>query len=349
VPLNTKLLPSDVFIDSSIKLRNVFRYQRLVWFVTVALILAGCQSRYPQTKTLRAYVFDLPVLITLTIDDSTVLKQSADLAFSEIARLGEKFDPLNSDGALYLFNMKHKTSDPELYRILDQFKLISGLSKGALNIFIGLVEESYGFGSTNPTAPSPEYLHEVLLPLRRGRLDFSRDQREIKFPNDAYNISLVGVREGYTADQALSYLSMAGSGIGKVQIGNYIACGDSPDGTGWEIPIMDLAGEQEWASLFVENRGVATVTGADRAYIYREIVYHINLDPRTGEPARGLESVTVVAPTCETAGLLAKSVFILGVEEGLEILNSLPGVEGMIVTEDYTVVQTDSLTRWIKG
>ena len=289
------------------------------------------------------------MLITLAADDAAIVKQSADLGFSEVARLGQKFDPLNSDGALYQFNKRHKTTDPEIYRILNQFNLLSQNTKGALNIFMGLVEEAYGFGSTNPTAPSPEMLRETLLPLRRGRLDFYREKEEIKFSNDAYKISLVGIREGFTADQALSHLSLAGSRIAKVQIGNYIACGDSPDGTGWKIPIMDGGGEAEVASLYVENRGVAAVTASDRAYTYREILYHINIDPRTGEPARGLESVTVIAPTCEIAGLLAKSVFILGVEEGLAILNSLPDVDGLIITDNKTIIHSDSLARWIGG
>lgn len=56
------------------------------------------------------------------------------------------------------------------------------------------------------------------------------------------------------------------------------------------------------------------------------------LDPRSGSPSRGISSVTVIAPTAMAADALSTAVFVLGPEEGLQLLER-NGVEGAIWTD----------------
>jgi thiamine biosynthesis lipoprotein len=57
------------------------------------------------------------------------------------------------------------------------------------------------------------------------------------------------------------------------------------------------------------------------------------LDPRTGWPVRGVRSVTVICPDGELADALATSVFVMGREEGLRLIESLQGVEALVVDD----------------
>ena len=73
--------------------------------------------------------------------------------------------------------------------------------------------------------------------------------------------------------------------------------------------------------------------------------YHHILDPRTGEPARGCRSVTIVAGHATVADGLSKGVFILGPERGMALVERLPDVEAVIVDRRTTEVLISSGLR----
>ncbi len=73
--------------------------------------------------------------------------------------------------------------------------------------------------------------------------------------------------------------------------------------------------------------------------------YHHIFDPRTGQPARLTQSVTVVAKDAASADALATAAFVLGPQAGLQLLEDLPDVEGLLVGADGRLFQTSGLRR----
>jgi len=71
--------------------------------------------------------------------------------------------------------------------------------------------------------------------------------------------------------------------------------------------------------------------------------YHHLLDPDFGEPARGCRSVTLVSNKAVMADAVAKGVFILGPTEGMKLIEQLPDIEGVIVTDDNDVMISSGL------
>ena len=85
--------------------------------------------------------------------------------------------------------------------------------------------------------------------------------------------------------------------------------------------------------MALENSTFSTSGDYERFFIAGGRRYHHILDPDTGEPARGASSVTIVAPRAALADGLSTGVFVLGPDRGMALIERLPDVEGVIVTD----------------
>lgn len=108
--------------------------------------------------------------------------------------------------------------------------------------------------------------------------------------------------------------------------------GGPPEGGGWRIGLEDPTDPGRcWNGLALRDRAVTTSGDYLRNFTAGGRRYGHILDPRTGWPvSNGCQSVTVVAPTCTEAGLFSTAAFILGAEEGLDLLETHYGVHGCI-------------------
>jgi hypothetical protein len=128
----------------------------------------------------------------------------------------------------------------------------------------------------------------------------------------------------------------------------------------WTIPVADPANPADNAKPIIELRlselSVATSGSGARGFQIGEKTYSHILDPRTGRPVgttasgrparNGAATVTVVAPDNATANALATSVCVLGVEEGLKLVRSVPGAECLIQLNGGGRVRSDNFKRF---
>jgi thiamine biosynthesis lipoprotein len=148
-------------------------------------------------------------------------------------------------------------------------------------------------------------------------------------------VDLGGIAKGYGVDRAVGLLVGQGSGC-LINVGGDLAVrGKRPDGKSWLIGVQD---PRDPSRLFVKlrlegERAVATSGDYQRFFDVGGARYHHILDPRTGWPARGTRSATVIASTCALADAWATAAFVLGPAEGVAALEAEPGIEGVLVTE----------------
>jgi len=139
-------------------------------------------------------------------------------------------------------------------------------------------------------------------------------------------------------DQVAQFLDTQGVVNYLVEIGGEIRCrGWNQQGKAWIIgidrPVAGSApGDALESVIHVSNEAVAT-SGDYRAFhYYQGKQYSHAINPRTGYPMEnGVASATVVAPTCAFADALATALMIMGEEDGLQLVESLPDVEVLLV------------------
>ena len=161
--------------------------------------------------------------------------------------------------------------------------------------------------------------------LTEGAFDIYKGSKEAK-PDFG------GIAKGYAVDKAVLYLRSRGIKDAIVNAGGDMYClGRGKDGGPWRIGIRNPSQKNSnLATLLLTDRAAATSGDYERPS-------HI-INPKTGKPVNAkMASATVLANDCLTADALATAVFVLGPEKGMELLNRLENVEGVIISEDYPI------------
>ena len=177
----------------------------------------------------------------------------------------------------------------------------------------------------------------------------------IEFEVDGMAITFGGIAQGYAVDEALKVIKGFGIKQALVNIsGDLYAMGIKPGGEKWTVELEnpDKSGNADTdieplPTFVFEDKAVTTSGNYYRYYDPEGEVGHI-MDPRTGYSAVSCISATVIADTTIQADALATSVFVLGPEEGMDLVESLDGVEALIIDSGRNIYESSGLSEYIK-
>jgi thiamine biosynthesis lipoprotein len=154
-------------------------------------------------------------------------------------------------------------------------------------------------------------------------------------------IGFGGIGKGYAAEMAKSLLKQKGVKSGIVNAaGDLTAWGHQPNGKPWTIGIANPdAARQAFSFLEITDTSVATSGNYEKFVLIDGKKYSHTIDPKTGLPIRGIKSVTIICPNAEIADAITTPVMIMGVKVGLDLVNQLKGVAGIII-DDNDIIYT---------
>lgn len=167
---------------------------------------------------------------------------------------------------------------------------------------------------------------------------------------EGVRIDLGGVAKGFGIDRALAAIQEAGMAGGLVDVGGDLRVfGRPPRGPKWEVQVQDPAGPGTIATLSLASGAVCTSGSYQRHVQIQGRSYSHIIDPRTGRPAEGVASATVIAPDAQTADGWATALSVLG-RAGLPRLPA--GVEALLLigpAESPQAVATPGLTAYLQA
>ena len=158
----------------------------------------------------------------------------------------------------------------------------------------------------------------------------------IFLPQHGMALDLGGIGKEYAVDCVMNMAIQRGIPNVLVDFGNDVRVrGCAPDKEFWWIGLENAAHPGKcWTGVAVTDHAVATSGDYLRNFVFNGRRYGHILDPRTGYPAfNDCRAVSIIAPSCTIAGLLATSVCILGAKEGLQLVELHPGAAGVVTTE----------------
>ncbi len=287
--------------------------------------------------------------ISVVAENETKGNEYINLATNEIKRIEKLISSWDDNSQTSLINMNAGIAsvkvDKELFQLIQRSLRISKLTLGAFDISYASMDRIWKFDGSMTEMPSEESIIRSVERVGYSNIILDEKDQSVFLKLKKMKIGFGGIGKGYAADRAKELLQNKGVKAGIINAsGDLNAWGKQPDGKDWMVAIVNpLNKEKVFSWLPVENSAVVT-SGNYEKYIKLngELYSHI-IDPRTGYPSKGILSVSILAKSAELADALATSVFVMGVETGLDFINQLNGVECIIVNADNKVITSKNI------
>jgi thiamine biosynthesis lipoprotein len=228
----------------------------------------------------------------------------------------------------------------DFLRVMMTAKTIFELSGGAWDATVYPLVNLWGFGRAGrQRAAPPKQKIAALMPDIGFENILIEPNGALVKKNKFVTLDLASIAKGYGVDQVAQVIRKSGFNNYLVEIGGEIfASGHRADGKFWRIginrPRIDAAFDDVYKIVDLNNQAFAT-SGDYRNFFEADgIRYSHIIDPRTGYPvSNGVVSVSIIAGNCTLADGLATAVMVMGPERGLDLINRLEGVDGLIIVE----------------
>lgn len=339
--------------------QRLYAVVALLLFLTVVILFynrysfTGSQSSQPLTVT----DYKLNTYVTVSIYDSNdttlhnecmALCDKYELIFSrtnpesELYKLNHGVLPQSSDG--------YYTISDELFEVISVGKKYSEMSDDAFCIAMEPLTSIWNFTNGMDMVPDDAHINTV-LPFLNSEDVLLRAPNEVAFVNKEIGIDLGAIAKGYIADKIKEYLISEGVNSALIYLGGNVLCiGEKETGAfkiGIEKP-FDMDGDPV-AVVSISDTSVVTSGTYERYFEKDGEFYHHILDKNTGYPFNNeLTAVTIISLSSTDADALSTTCFSLGLEKGMELLESLDYADGFFITKDGEYYYTEGFEEKYK-
>jgi thiamine biosynthesis lipoprotein len=230
----------------------------------------------------------------------------------------------------------------ELFRLIQRSLDISVLTRGAFDITYESVGQHYDFRNRQRPDQETVDVSRLLIDYRLVTLDQS--SATVAFEAQGVRINLGGIAKGYVVERGVDILRIAGVQNGIVSAGGDSRLLGDRRGQPWMVGIRDPRIDGAVAmTLPLADEAISTSGDYERYFEEDGVRYHHIISPSTGDPASGVHSATVLGPDAVLTDALSTSVFVMGVDEGLRLIATLPDYESVVIDDQGRVYYSDGL------
>lgn len=323
--------------------RDLLRYlafniahPRISMLFLAALITLG-KTSFADWQHREADIMGTRITVELFHTDPAVATQGIDAVMQEMHRIDATMSPYIESSELARINKNaHQNpvrSSDELYHLIQRSIEFSELTEGAFDITFASVGFLYDY--RHAKRPTEAQLQAATALINYHNLVMNDEARTIRFSRPGVRIDLGGIAKGYAVDRGIQLLQARGIRNALVTAGGDSRMIGDRWGRPWTIGVRDPRNKDEVVALIpLEDVAVSTSGDYERYFDEQGIRYHHIIDPKSGDSARELRSVTIIGPDATTTDALSTSVFVLGLEHGMKLVNKLPGIDAILVDSD---------------
>lgn len=323
----------------------------LALLVLLVTLFSACSSEPKELVQVENDTFILGTRGQIRVFAATEKKGNAaiDKAFTKIQDIEDTMSTsiINSD--VYNINQAAGTSavkvSPETLEVIQTGVQFYETTGGTFNIVLGSLIELWGIGKDWQKVPTAAEIAESKGNIDIQQLEVSGNKVMLK---DAEMLmDLGGIAKGYAVDEAVKVLKANGIKNGFVNMGGDVyAIGTKPDGSPWYIGIQNpiIGATNAIMRMPLVDRSIVTSGDYERYFEENGEHYHHIIDPTTGYPARNeLVSVTIISDTAIEGDVLSTSVFVMGLQKGLDFVEGQEGIDAILVTRNKEAYVTSGI------
>lgn len=266
-------------------------------------------------------------------DDGVARRGIADV-MAEMRRIDALMSPYKPDSELSRLNAQAAQGPVavgrELFDLVSRALEFSRLTGGAFDITFASVGHLYDYRQR--VRPDAKAVEAALPGINYRHLILDPDKLTIAYARPGVRIDLGGIAKGYAVERGAELLRKWGIDHGEVNAGGDSRILGDHLGRPWMVGVRDPRDETRLvARIPLVDEAISTSGDYERYFEQDGVRYHHIINPRTGNSASGVRSVSVIGPDGTRTDALSTSVFILGVRGGLELIGRMPGYEVIIV------------------
>jgi len=288
-----------------------------VFLLVFLLFIFSCQVK-EKWQTLTILVFD-------TLCEIKVFCSPAKFKASqkEIQRIFSEIESSFSPGA-------GDNSSPLVLELFGTALKVYHDSEGCFDITVGPLSRLWGFFNKSNFVPAPEKIKSTLKYVGMEKV---KEEKEALILLPGMELDWGGIAKGFAVDLASKSLIKMGISSGFVNAGGDLYCwGKNPDNEPWQIGIKHPRKSGFLGVLSLSDLGAATSGDYQRFFEVAGIRYHHIFNPKTGYPAQGKQSVTIIGPEALFCDALSTALFVSQKPE--KILEKYPDYGAILVDSE---------------
>ena len=234
----------------------------------------------------------------------------------------------------------------EVIDLLQTARQVSEWTSGKFDATFGALSGLWKFDhDQDDRIPRPRDVTARLPLIDYRAVDIDVQAGTVFLRRAGMRLHLGGIGKGFAVDRAAAMFRAHGINDFMIQAGGDLYASGRRGDRAWRAGIRDPRGAPDriFAALNLQDETLSTSGDYERFFMKDGRRYHHLLDPDSGQPATGSRSVTIVAPRATLADALSTGVFIMGPAEGMRLIERLPDVEGVMVSDTNEVLVSSGL------
>jgi thiamine biosynthesis lipoprotein len=321
----------------------IFAFYVFISFV----FLTGCTSKDNSEPVSRS-AFMMGTLVKLTIHDPHFKDETVfDRAFARIAEIESKMTINAEGGESEIVRLNNFAGQDFLQLSSDTFYVLkkavhySEISGGKFDVTIGPLVKLWNIGTEEAAVPTEQQIAERLPLVNYQNLILDEQNSSAILAKAGMLVDLGAIAKGYAADELAKIFREAGVKHAIINLGgNILTINQKPDGSTWKLGLQDpLEPRGDYMGIVMLKDQTLVSSGTYERYFETDGKrYHHLINPQTGYPENNsLMSVSIIGKHSIDADALSTAVFLLGLEKGLQLIESLPDYEAIFITTDKKV------------
>lgn len=220
-------------------------------------------------------------------------------------------------------------------------------SNGLFDLSIGSLVDLWGIGTKEAHIPEESEIQKSIDKVDYNKIDFDTSGSTVFLEEPEMVLDLGAIAKGYIADRVKDMILEKGYKSAIVNLGgNVLTVGNKPNSDSWAIGVRDPRSDAttEMGILYLEDNSIVSSGVYERYFVEGDIRFHHIINPKTGFPEQNdMMSISIISKLSVEGDALSTSVFLMGLERGLEYIESRKDVDAVFIMQDLSVYISSGL------